>query len=126
MSFNVEQGKELVRKHDRMTMLQLKRFVNDNNLFYQRVPRSKNLVAIYYDRYHNEKLGYILVKDYQPIKNFRTREFGFVGRNAILSILKKNAKMIPDIPGIMKPYIEITVSKEDEDEYKVIKAWLEE
>jgi len=121
VSLNFEQGKELVRKNDRMKMLQLKKFVNDNNLFYQRVPGSKNLVAIYYDRYHNEKLGYILVKDYRPIKNFRTRKFGFMGANSLLRILKARAYFFTP-----KKDVKIVVYNDGSEEYKIVRAWLEE
>ena len=125
VSFNVARGKELVRKNDRMTMLQLRKFVNDNNLFYQRVPGSRNLVAIYYDRYHNEKLGYVLVKDYRPIKNFRSIKFGFFRSNEVLPILKRNITIENGIIQFKESEEENINTKGDTRDYEVIKAWLE-
>lgn len=122
-----EYFKRLIADNDRMTMLQLKEFVNKNGLFYYHIPGSKNLVAIYKDRYHYVKLGCVFVKDYRPIKNFRTREFGFVGRNAILSILKRNLTLKDGtIIQFKESEDENINTKGDTQDYEIIKAWLEE
>ena len=116
-----EYFKRLIADNDRMTMLQLKEFVNKNGLFYCHIPGSKNLVAIYKDRYHYVKLGCVFVKDYRPIKNFRTRKFGFMGFNSLLRILKSRAYFLAP-----NKDVKIVVYNDGSEEYEIVKAWLEE
>ena len=111
-----------------MTMRELRDFANENGVFYSHVYGSNNgKVAIYKDRYRYRRIGFTIVTDYKPIKNYRMMASGRTHNKQVLDILRKHAKAVPMAPGEEKqPDIIITIMPEADEEYEIIKQWMEE
>lgn len=120
-----------------MTMRELRDFTIKNGLYYHRIYNTKNMVAIYEDRYYYERIGTVVVPDYRPIKNYKSMGHGANHNAQILKVLKEvvsclefRERSFPD--GHSEYEIcdddchRITGQTLSQEEYRMIKDWLEE
>lgn len=120
-----------------MTMPELRDFTMKNGLFYCHKHNTKNLVAIYKDRYHNERIGTVVVPDYRPIRNYKAMGHGANHNAQMLKVLKEvvsclefRERRFPDghaeyeiLTDDCQRITERTLSQE---EYRMIRKWMEE
>lgn len=75
-----------------MTMVELRDFANENGVYYHHAWNTENKVLIYKDRYHDSLLGHTFVKDYKPIRNFRSMAGESSVAREVLRIVRKRIK----------------------------------
>lgn len=117
-----------------MTMRELRDFTIRNGLYYHRIHYTKNLVAIYEDRYYEERIGTVVVTDYKPIKNYKSMGHGANHNARILKVLKEvvsclefRERRFPDGHAEYEILDDgITARTLSQEEYELIKEWMEE
>jgi len=120
-----------------MTMPELRDFTIKNGLYYYHIYNTKNLVAIYKDRYHNERIGTVVVPDYKPIKNYKAMGYGSNHDARMLKVLKDvvsclefRERRFPD--GRVDYEIldddchRITGRTLSQEEYRMMRKWMED